>query len=203
MKFNNCDVVKDLLPSYNDNLLSETSSKLVEEHLKICENCRKELMYMSKDIPMPKLEQQKEEIDYLRGYKKNKIRTVGFAILMTINIFIMIFIILFIYNDKTEYSYPIEQLNFIYKETVVSKGENRLIFTIENIKHDFKLVEHRETDENNNTIIFLKFIGKFPLIPEMEIGSHSLYDFVIDDTVNKIYLENDEGNLIEVWRKSK
>ena len=36
---NECDIVKDLIFSYNDGVLSETSKNLVENHLKSCENC--------------------------------------------------------------------------------------------------------------------------------------------------------------------
>ena len=158
---------------------------------------------MNKNIPTEEIFNQEEQIDYLKGYRKNKKRTILFSVMITICILIIVFITLFIYNDKVEYSYPINQLSFIYKETIVAEGKNKLIFTIENIKHDFKLVEHREIDKNNNTIIYLKFIGKFPLIPEMEIGTHSVYDFEIDETVTNIYLENDDGELKEIWNNNK
>ena len=35
-----CDIVKDLIPLYVDNVLSGDSKKLVEEHLQSCEECR-------------------------------------------------------------------------------------------------------------------------------------------------------------------
>ena len=35
-----CNVIKDLLPLYIDNVLSEDSSKLVEDHINTCESCR-------------------------------------------------------------------------------------------------------------------------------------------------------------------
>lgn len=40
MKYN-CDIIKDLLPSYTDNICSEASRKVVEEHFKECASCRK------------------------------------------------------------------------------------------------------------------------------------------------------------------
>ena len=40
---NNCDIVKDLLPLYKENLLSEESVKFVEDHLKSCPKCKKQL----------------------------------------------------------------------------------------------------------------------------------------------------------------
>lgn len=36
---NNCNIVKDLLPLYKENLLSDESKKIVEEHLKSCSEC--------------------------------------------------------------------------------------------------------------------------------------------------------------------
>lgn len=35
-----CDIIKDLLPSYVDELLTEDSHKMVEEHLDQCQSCR-------------------------------------------------------------------------------------------------------------------------------------------------------------------
>ena len=37
---NECDIVKDLLFSYKDGVLSDTSKELVENHLKTCESCK-------------------------------------------------------------------------------------------------------------------------------------------------------------------
>lgn len=48
-----CDVIRDLLPVYHDGICSPDSRVLVEEHLQICENCRKELAAMVADISLP------------------------------------------------------------------------------------------------------------------------------------------------------
>ena len=40
---NECDIVEDLLFSYNDGVLSNSSKELVDEHLKKCEKCKKKL----------------------------------------------------------------------------------------------------------------------------------------------------------------
>lgn len=39
----NCNVIKDLMPQYADGCLSSESRALIEEHIKSCENCKKEL----------------------------------------------------------------------------------------------------------------------------------------------------------------
>ena len=39
MKQVDCDIIKDLLPSYIDKTASNSTNELVEEHLKNCEDC--------------------------------------------------------------------------------------------------------------------------------------------------------------------
>ena len=64
---NECDIVRDLLFSYCDGVLSQTSKELVEEHLKNCENCRNILEEIKQD---DKSQKQKKEIDFLKNIKK-------------------------------------------------------------------------------------------------------------------------------------
>lgn len=45
----NCEVIQDLLPLYIDGCCSDTSSKLVIEHIKSCPECRKMYEAMSKN----------------------------------------------------------------------------------------------------------------------------------------------------------
>lgn len=45
-----CEVIKDLLPLYHDNVCSKDSCKLVEEHLSTCEKCRDELKKINIEI---------------------------------------------------------------------------------------------------------------------------------------------------------
>lgn len=45
-----CEIIKDLLPLYHDNVCSEDSRKLIEEHLSACEKCRDELKQIDIEI---------------------------------------------------------------------------------------------------------------------------------------------------------
>ncbi|WP_312433122.1 DUF3955 domain-containing protein [Lacrimispora sp.] len=47
-----CEIIKDLLPLYHDNVCSKDSCKLVEEHLLTCEKCRNELKQINIEIKM-------------------------------------------------------------------------------------------------------------------------------------------------------
>lgn len=48
-----CDVIRDLLPLYAEDLVSEDSKKLVDEHLCQCDPCSKQLAIMKKAAQIP------------------------------------------------------------------------------------------------------------------------------------------------------
>lgn len=50
MKKNNCDIVRDLLPLYAEDMCSEESRKAVAEHLSECGECRKELEKINANV---------------------------------------------------------------------------------------------------------------------------------------------------------
>lgn len=45
-----CEVIRDLLPLYHDNVCSEDSCKLVDEHLATCSKCKIELEKIDTEI---------------------------------------------------------------------------------------------------------------------------------------------------------
>ena len=48
-----CDIIRDLLPLYAEELASADSAGAVEEHLCACEGCRAELDALKKPVPVP------------------------------------------------------------------------------------------------------------------------------------------------------
>ena len=64
---NQCNIVADLLPLYQDGVCSQDSRELVEEHLAGCANCRRLAEQMAAEIAAPA---KIEEIDALKGIKK-------------------------------------------------------------------------------------------------------------------------------------
>ncbi len=59
MKKISCDVIKDLLPLYKDDVCSEKSKDLIEEHLSECEDCREYLDALNSELPPVTLAQDK------------------------------------------------------------------------------------------------------------------------------------------------
>ncbi|WP_171038262.1 zf-HC2 domain-containing protein [Aquibacillus sediminis] len=46
-----CDIVKDLIPIYVENLTSEDSNQFVKEHLNSCEDCKNYIKNVKRDLP--------------------------------------------------------------------------------------------------------------------------------------------------------
>ena len=65
-----CEIVQDLLVSYADGILNPESKKLVEEHIKDCENCQLELKHVQDDSEAKENKEQ-IELDYLKKIYKS------------------------------------------------------------------------------------------------------------------------------------
>ena len=62
MKNKECDIIKDLLPSYVDNICSEASKEWIEEHIAECGDCRGVAEVMKHiEISAARLEQEQLE----------------------------------------------------------------------------------------------------------------------------------------------
>ncbi len=119
---NECDIVKDLLFSYNDNILSNTSKEFVENHLKECDECKKALEQIQEDSDE---KNPKKELDFLRKIRHKICRKN--TIIAVVLVCLIAFIIFNIqaYKNYQEVSSTIQ----IYLEDGISDQE------LENIKN--------------------------------------------------------------------
>mgnify|MGYP001053092462 FL=1 len=119
---NECDIVKDLLFSYNDNILSNASKEFVENHLKECDECKKALEQIQEDSDE---KNSKKELDFLRKIRHKICRKN--TIIAVVLVCLIAFIIFNIqaYKNYQEVSSTIQ----IYLEDGISDQE------LENIKN--------------------------------------------------------------------
>ena len=85
-----CEIIKDLLPSYLDELTSEESNNLIKEHLAECESCRKiaDRMGSMEDVAS---EDDKKELNFLKKSKKKTIAITSSVIIAAFVVYIIIF----------------------------------------------------------------------------------------------------------------
>ena len=84
----NCNVIGDLLPLYVDGAVSEDTKKLVEEHLAVCEACKKAAEDMGKELVLPVHETvAAAETSFLqkmkKTWKKGRMRTAVISVAVT------------------------------------------------------------------------------------------------------------------------
>lgn len=83
-----CEIIRDLLPNYIEELTSEESNHVIEEHLQTCPDCKKYLEEMQSGITTP--EPAEVDIKQINPFKKLKKRTwkaIGLTILICILLF--------------------------------------------------------------------------------------------------------------------
>lgn len=92
-----CDLIKDLLPLYTDDVCSEQTKHTVEEHLSTCERCRKIYEDMQEKLPGEKeigLDAElKDDIAFIRSVKKQLTRRQLTLIFILIPVFVVILIL--------------------------------------------------------------------------------------------------------------
>ena len=93
MKFE-CDMISDLLPLYKDDICSETSKKIVEEHLTECPSCKKLFSAMS-DVSIDEqiVKEKNEVIDSQAKFFKRKGEVAGSIIGMIFSVPILVCLI--------------------------------------------------------------------------------------------------------------
>jgi len=217
MKTLECDIIQDLLPSYSDKISSKATNKLVEEHLKQCENCKIVLEKMNNDIDISYTGNQDEKIDYLKGFKKRRKAIVILSIILTISILLIIFAfnvinknilvdkLLFVDVNKFNVDYMYIKENEGKNETT---GETFKYKTLqvylyseeyENMK-DMYLTGGYELKSGETEIYYN--IGAKQLPKGVEFDSSGLeMSFMIDDNIEKIFIKDTKSNLKEIWNK--
>ena len=72
----NCDIVKDLIPLYIDGCCSEESSKIVEEHIRDCDDCKRLLEDMKSSSDIITVSESPKTFSKLNDWKASVLQSV-------------------------------------------------------------------------------------------------------------------------------
>ncbi|MBO5352497.1 MAG: zf-HC2 domain-containing protein [Lachnospiraceae bacterium] len=103
MKKQECDIVKDLMPSYVDNICSEASRLWIEEHMADCEECRRTLKLLKNtEISAKRLEV--EQLDAARKVVRQNLHRsmAGFGLCL-----VMTVLMLFVFSSDNNMQIPL------------------------------------------------------------------------------------------------
>ena len=65
-----CEIIKDLLPLYIDDICSSKSREIVEEHIEQCSSCKMELNLMNDDLSLNHIEENLNEAEAIKNLSK-------------------------------------------------------------------------------------------------------------------------------------
>ena len=168
---NECDIVRDLLFSYNDGVLSQTSKELVEEHLKKCSSCRnvfEEIKQDSKEIDETK------EIDFFKRMKKKLNKK---NIIISVSVIFLLFIIIFNVLVFKNYNEIASTMEIYLKDNITDEEieniKNKLIEVGDNIELEYiskeKQLERMKSKFEDNAYLLDNYEQNNPFPASFEI----------------------------------
>lgn len=116
----NCAVIQDILPLYVDEVISDETRELIDEHLKHCERCHQEVRTMTQDLTIP-IEKEAPLIQSLKKKWRNKKLIVSsLSILLTALVIFGGNYFIFHYDSFLPYSKSLVQIEELDDGNLVS-----------------------------------------------------------------------------------
>ena len=128
-----CEIVQDLLFGYNDEILSNSSKELVEEHIKDCNECKKILEDIKNDS---KKKTYKKEVDYLKKIKTKMRRK---SILITITTILLSIFVIFSIVAYINYRNYAQNMEIFLTDDITQEQLSDIENTIRNMSDNAEI----------------------------------------------------------------
>lgn len=152
-----CNVIQDLLPLYADDVVSEESRELVEEHLECCPECRQILSEIQTSIPIPK---HTHDTALKKIKKKQRFRGLRIALVTMVCVALILG-----YPMHLIYTNSIEDLRTEYGPEcfiVTEYPDGKVELTLTEDSMGAYIYYLYEINEDNSTDLYLYIYGKDP-----------------------------------------
>lgn len=118
-----CSIIKDLLPLYHDNVCSEDTKRVVEEHLKTCPDCRGEYekMLAADGIVSSAYDEERERMiaeSYKHVKRRNTVKIIIASVLTLVLVCILAALTIFgikLYKTWPVYPQPVKSVETVEK----------------------------------------------------------------------------------------
>ena len=208
----NCNIIKDLLPLYVDEVVSSDTKKMVSDHLHQCESCRKEAESMRATVQVP-IQQDSKPLKRLKkkwGRKQILIGVMSAVVSAAIAVSLCFF--LFIYGFPASSQNIMVETEFQYNEDYYLNQEWVILFKLKDGNHLIPITDIQyATDEDGNKVEtgYVVTLREVPISNSRQSSNYTLgygynhetppnaeYDFTVtvkykDETV--IYSMSKEG----------
>ena len=183
-----CEVIRDLFPSYIDELTSKVTNDIIEEHTKSCSECTRILASMKEPhVESDIIENEKKEIDFLKKNKKrNKVIILGSLFVACLLVFIIVSVRFYVMGNKANMD------NVSYK---ISKDDNSILIDADTGDDVHELVKTK-VEEGDGTIRI--YVNEVLANPVNDNSFHLELDQTEGDTIRYILI-NDRA----IWENGK
>lgn len=169
-----CNVIKDLIPIYVDDICSEETKKMVEEHVQNCKGCRDFLQLMKFPVDDVVLEDKNEVLKAQKPFKKiNKIHFIKITVAVILAVIITMISMLVITNVGYMYDFLFpQQVSVIDEKYATGEWENIFIENNEYLNYNSIFYNKTVTNHANSTsTIKMRILGsdKKSVLYEFEI----------------------------------
>ncbi len=133
-----CNIIRDLFPSYVDKLTSDESNAAIEEHINGCPECKEILADMQAAANHVKT--QNMEIDFLKKNKRKAQKNIVVTATILIALFAIILVELVVHllplsgvtkSDLQDYSrYPVTEISAEQLRETADISDNKLVYRI-------------------------------------------------------------------------
>ncbi|MEO4053975.1 zf-HC2 domain-containing protein [Solibacillus sp. CAU 1738] len=166
MKEIKCTIIQDLLPLYVDDVVSEDTKELVEQHLQTCQVCQKEYEQMTQTLYVP-IENKVTLFEKVnKKWNRKKMILIAGSILTTLFLCFAVFSYVFHYEKMIPYSsdlFEIEQQsdgtlvsNYFGKSHAGTGMTHPMKVEIDGEMKNISLIYYVETIANSPTSNFLR-----------------------------------------------
>ena len=184
-----CDIVKDLMPLYIDDLLSEISKRFVEDHINSCESCRAYYEKLSKEVKIPISRESRfsdlKPIEYLKENLSKKIIKKVLATLLVVGLCVGSFLFTYLYKLPVD-----PQMMEFYEK------DNYLMMKYQE-KGDILFSAGYGQNDGTWTVNFSQTPWERYIAPLYKKEKY-VFDFMRLDMVDKVY--DSSGNVL--WEKN-
>ena len=139
---NECSIIRDILPLYVENMVSEDTSEFVKEHLESCPACRAELEKLRKPVEVQTEPQPDMDAAPLKRLKKALLMKKVQTILCTAAVLLALMLSVISFLTAPEYfAYSPELV------TVTEEANGAVTLSFSNEVTNYKLQQVKDPDE--------------------------------------------------------
>ncbi|WP_079478900.1 zf-HC2 domain-containing protein [Halobacillus salinus] len=179
-----CDVIRDVLPLYAEDMASQDTRDLVEEHLASCENCKKRLEEM-RTVEEPPVDTDIAPLRNIQNtLRRKKLQTIILSVMVTL----VFAVVTIAYLTTPAYiSYDEDAVS------VIEKDDGTVLLNFSEEVSGFDVTKYPSEDNSG----YVYDITTWETIWHQKISSNNLENTVLNpngETVASIYYYNTDGS---------